>query len=88
MEEIDACIVGFVLSCTTLIGPLVEKNRESISFCGLNLHGQSCKFMRLIYTLSGTRVNCVLIFFLFFLLKFKFFICFELFYVLILKIIF
>jgi len=41
MEEIDACIVGFVLSCTTLIGPLVEKNRESISFCGLNLHGQS-----------------------------------------------
>jgi hypothetical protein len=40
MEEIDACIVGFVLSCTTLIGPLVEKNRESISFCGLNLHGQ------------------------------------------------
>jgi hypothetical protein len=54
MEEIDACIVGFVLSCTTLIRPLVEKNRESISFCGLNLHGQSCKFMRVIYTLSGT----------------------------------
>jgi hypothetical protein len=68
MEEIDACIVGFVLSCTTLIGPLVEKNRESISFCGLNLHGQSCKFMRLIYTLSGNACKlCSNFFFIFFI---------------------